>query len=85
MKIQNITIVLRGTKGEAMKGVFDLDGNCISGSAEVRELMQSAIEEHVHGAADDAGDDAGDDSGLPSESGLGDETGDDAGNIDTSE
>jgi hypothetical protein len=62
MKIQNVTIVVRGTKGELLKGVLDAQGELISGDARVQNLS-ALIEE-----------DASDDAGLPSESGLGDET-----------
>ena len=84
MQIQNITIVLRGTKGEVMKGVYDIEGNCISGSAEVKDVMQSAIEAHLHGAVED---ESTDDSGSHAAD-TGDHegaTGADAGTIDTSE
>ena len=82
MQIQNITIVVRGTKGEVMKGVFDLEGNCISGSADIKDLISQQALDFANGADNPGDADSEDDSGLPNESGLNDETGDDAGTID---
>ena len=54
MKIQNITMVVRGTKGEVMKGVFDIDGNCISGSADIKDVIAKAYDEHMDAKANEA-------------------------------
>jgi hypothetical protein len=42
MEVKNITIVVRGTKGEAMKGIFDAEGNCVSGDPSVASHVKSA-------------------------------------------
>ena len=63
MQIQNITIVVRGSKGEVMKGVFDLEGNCLSGSADIKDVISQAhaalsdihVDEAEGGDSDDGG------------------------------
>lgn len=79
MKIQNITIVVRGTMGEVKKGVFDIEGKCLSGDPDIKEFIGEALEEHANDraatddgtAADDGtagADDSGDDGSAPVDS-----------------
>ncbi len=81
MKIQNITMVVRGTKGEVMKAVFDIEGNCLSGSADIKDVIAQAHDEHLDakaakaaegadGEGDTDGADAGGGTDAPADAGA---------------
>jgi hypothetical protein len=91
MEIKNVTIVARGTNGQVMRAVFDVEGKIIDGDDRLKGLLNEQIGAKIawvdpatNGGNDDASDDSVDDSGLPNESGLGDET-DGGADIDTGE
>jgi hypothetical protein len=46
MQIKTITLIVLGTKGEFKKGVFDIEGNHISGDPDMYAFIDRAVHEH---------------------------------------
>jgi hypothetical protein len=64
MQVKNITIVVRGTKGEIMRGVFDADGNCLSGDERVLSALTHTEPKAEDEQTDDVTDAGSDDNGA---------------------